>query len=61
MCPEAIDFENEVELLTSSYDWEAEESLRGVWMRACPHCNAVLCKTSLGDAVRCACGWEWQA
>lgn len=61
MCPEAIDYEDGVEQLTSSYDPEVQETSQCVWMRACPHCNAMLCKTTLGDAVRCACGWEWQA
>jgi hypothetical protein len=56
-----IDLDDEVDLLTADYDWEAEESTRGVWMRACPHCSATLCKISLRETVRCACGWEWQA
>ena len=33
----------------------------GVWMRICPLCHAVLCKSSPAVPVRCVCGWEWQA
>lgn len=36
------------------------EELGGVWMRLCPLCHAVLCKSSPDAPLRCVCGWDWR-
>ena len=48
------------ELLTRSEEVEPVDAAKGIWMRCCPQCGALLRKHSRGEAVRCGCGWEWQ-
>jgi hypothetical protein len=40
---------------------EAVEVKKGFWMRSCPWCNRVLCKSSTDETLRCICGWNWQS
>ncbi len=61
MRPEVLDVRNEIDFLAPSYDAEIVDPSQGVWMRSCPHCNAVLRKDSPWETVRCPCGWEWQS
>jgi hypothetical protein len=50
----------DVDLATRDELPETVHSLQGVWMRLCPVCQAVLCKSEPSEPVRCVCGWEWQ-
>ena len=48
-------------LVTPRRGLEPVDSENGVWMRSCPQCNGVLCKSSPNQTLRCVCGWEWQS
>jgi hypothetical protein len=48
-------------LATQSETPPTLDELEGVWMRPCPVCQVVLCKSTLSEPAHCPCGWEWQA
>jgi hypothetical protein len=53
MRAETVSIDNENALVTP--ELEAVEAERGFWMRSCPQCNRVLCKSSPDETLRCIC------
>jgi hypothetical protein len=47
-------------LVTPCTGFEDVDGVNGVWMRSCPQCNGLLCKSSPSETLRCICGWEWK-
>jgi hypothetical protein len=59
-----VDFDD-AELAPTTSDLRPEfqpgEPELGLWMRTCPFCQVILCKSSPNVVLYCACGWEWKA